>query len=172
MSDQITAHVEGLGQAIRNLKTLDRKMARRVVSAAVRAGDAVIVKEARMLAPVRSGQMRRQIRGSVKLHRGTGTVQGTVKQKSTKRERKKGQRAHALHLVVGGTKPHEITTKKHGLAIGGAVVVKTVHHPGSHPNPFMDRAAAHANQPALAAFGRKFKAKLDEEVAKLPKYHG
>jgi len=164
MVDGITVELEGAQQAMRNIQTLERKMVRRIVSAGVRAGNKEIRTEARMDAPVRTGQLRRQIRASVKMNQATGTVTGTTYQKSTKKERRKGQRAHAIHLVVGGTKPHDIphaTFQGHSYAL--------VHHPGTKPNPFMERAAHRVFGRAVSAFNKAFKAKLDAEVHALPK---
>lgn len=160
----VTIAMTGIDQAMRNLRTLDRKMARRIVSAGVRAADKEIVKEARLLSPVRSGALRRSIRASVKMNRATGSVVGTIKSKTTAAMKRKGYDAYYAHMVVGGTKPHDIphaTFQGHSYAI--------VHHPGTRPNPFMERAARRVFSRAVAAFSKKLKEKLDAEVKALPK---
>lgn len=164
--DGLTLDVRGLRSAARALEGLERKARRRVCSAAVRAGNGVFIKEARRLAPYRTGQMRRQIRGSVKMQQASGTVVGTVQPRSTKKERRKGQKAHAAHLVVGGTKPHVIRARSADSLRFGRVYVEQVNHPGARANPFMERAANTAFRDAVKAFDKKYAERLDVEARK------
>lgn len=165
MSDiEVRVSVEGIDRAVRNLHTLERKMIRRIVSSGVRAADKEIVTEARLLAPVRTGALRRSIRASVKMDRVRGAVVGTIQSKSTKSMKRKGQDAYYAHMVVGGTRPHDI---KHATFEGRTYAV--VHHPGAKPNPFMERAARHVFARAVNAFNKAFNEKLNIEVAALPK---
>jgi acyl-phosphate glycerol 3-phosphate acyltransferase len=61
------------------------------VSSATRAANAVIVKKAKALAPVgKTGKLKKQIRGTVKMQAASGIVSGTVRSGATKAQRGKG----------------------------------------------------------------------------------
>ncbi len=44
------------------------------------------------------------------------------------------------HLVIRGTRPHEIRAKDGGSLVFGGRHVEVIHHPGARANPFADRA--------------------------------
>lgn len=161
----MSVRVEGLEQAQTALKRLEYNARRRVVSAGVRAANAEAVKRARSAAPVDQGNLRRQIRASVRIDRKSGKVIGRVRPKATKTEKGKGHSKAAayLHLVIRGTKPHGIG----GPVVIGGQIVSRVQHPGARPNPFMDRAAQAAFTPSVAAFTRKFREKMEAETKKV-----
>lgn len=50
------------------------------------------------------------------------------------------------HLVIGGTAPHLIRARGHALAIGDPprAFAASVHHPGTHPDPFFAAGVADA----------------------------
>jgi HK97 gp10 family phage protein len=189
----VDIRIEGVSRAVANLDTLEYNARRRVVSAAVRAANAVVVRAARVNAPKRSGALSASIRGSLKLDRSTGSLIGTVAFKSTKAQKRKGMDAFYAHMVIGGTKAHQIPTahaaarmrkEKYG---GGADmryaanrgararryaafegrVFSRVQHPGIKPNPFMERTAKATFAAAVGAFTAKFAASMDAEVNKL-----
>jgi HK97 gp10 family phage protein len=189
----VDIRIEGVSRAIANLKDLEYNARRRAVSAGVRAANAVVVNAARAASPRRTGALAASIRGSLKLDKTTGTLVGTVTFKSTKAQKKKGKDAFYAHMVIGGTKPHEIperyqkgrmrkakygggkdmryaanrgATKRRYVAFGGRVYSR-VGHPGIKPNPFMERVASSAFAPAVQAFETKFAAAIQAEVAKL-----
>lgn len=65
-------------------------------------------------------------------------------------------------FVIKGTKPHQITAKAartlHWVNPGGADIFRrTVHHPGTKPNPFPRRAAEPMMPWITAAFLRAFR---------------
>ena len=189
----VDIRIEGASRAIANLKNLEYNARRRAVSAGVRAANAVVVKAARAAAPRRTGALAASIRGSLKLDKATGTLVGTVHFRSTKAQKKKGKDAFYAHMVIGGTKPHEIPSRyqkgrmrkaKYGggkdmryaanrgamkrcYAVFGGRVFSRVSHPGAKPNPLMERVASSAFTPAVAAFETKFSAAMQAEVAKL-----
>jgi len=175
----VGVRIEGAEKTRKVLAHLDMAARRRVVSAAVRAGNKVLITTARRLAPVDTGNLRRQISGSVKNDRTTGTVTGLVRAKRTKAMLKKrsSNAARYLHLVTGGTRPHLIPDatapiKRDGTEKRNALVtpfgyVSRIEHPGTRPQPFMDAAANVAYRPALSAFEKQFAEKMRAETAKV-----
>lgn len=189
----IDIRIEGVARAVANLRSLEYNTRRRVVSAAVRAANAVVVKEARAQAPRRRGALAASIRGSLKLDRSTGTLVGAIAFKSTKAQKRKGWDAFYAHMVIGGTKPHQIPRshkvarlrkEKYGggkdmryaanrgtiarrYAVFGGRVYSRVQHPGIKPNPFMERTADTSFTAAVAAFQTKFSEAMEAEIAKL-----
>jgi HK97 gp10 family phage protein len=175
MTTTVSVKVTGVGQAVTNLKTLEYNARRRVVSAAVRAANAVVVRTAKTHAPRKTGTLASSIRGSLKLERSTGSVVGTVTFKSTKAQKEKGRDAWYAHIVIGGSKPHVIPRQgrnKKGArryAVIAGQPYSRAKHPGTKPNPFMERAAEAAFTPAVSAFERRFSEAMETEIRKLSK---
>lgn len=184
----VTFDIRGIDTAMKNLKDLDQKAARRVVTAAVRAGSKVVVKEARSRAPVRSGKLKRNIRTQLKRNKISGTITARVRAKPTTKQKEAGLGAWYAHMVIAGSKPHPIPnpnskrkprrkkqTKPEGAGTYNVVVkvgdkvYRHVSHPGIKSNDFMLSAAHAAYQPSLTAFEAKYKEAWDKELAKLPK---
>lgn len=170
---KVEVRIDGVAAAVEVLKTLEFAIRRRVVSAAVRAANAVIVREARQLAPVgATGLLKKQMRGTVKMQRASGIVYGTIRSGATKAMRKKGVKTAAryAHLVIGGTKPHSIQQGDQGpmLALPGGWYTR-LWHPGAKPRPFMEQAANMAFQQAINAFEFKMDEALAKEIAKARK---
>lgn len=168
---RVTVHIEGVEGALEVLKQLEFAARRRVVSAAVRASNAVVVKEAKSLAPVgKTGKLKKQIRGTVKMQPASGIVYGTIRSGATKAMRKKGVKSAAryAHLVIGGTKPHSIQKGDEGamLALPGGYYTR-LNHPGAKPRPFMEQAANQVFQAAINAFGFKLDEALAKEIEKV-----
>jgi len=167
----VSVHVEGVREAVEVLKKLEFAARRRVVSAAVRAANAVIVKTARSLAPVgKTGLLKKQIRGSVKFQPGSGVVWGDIRSHATKAQRKRGgpNAGKYAHLVIGGTRPHSIEKGATGamLALPSGFYSRVM-HPGARPRPFMDQAANAAFREAINAFGWKMDQALAKEIEKV-----
>jgi HK97 gp10 family phage protein len=163
----IKTTVTGIRASNEALRQLEYAARRRVVSAAVRAGAVVVQKEARQHAPVGvTGQLRKQLRTSVKMDRSTGTVAATISGRATKANKAKGQVAWYTRLVIEGTKPHAIRPAVAGGLAFGDGVYSGVMHPGAKPNPFMEQAADSASAAAIAAFDARFAEKMEEEIAK------
>lgn len=166
----ITTRIIGADTAIKALQQLEFAARRRVVSAAVRASNTVIVREARSRAPVgKTGELKRQIRGTVKMDQATGIVRGEIKSRATKRQRDSGVRfaSKYAHLVIGGTKPHDIQRKDGGSLATPQGYYQRVQHPGAKPRPFMEQAADAVFQQAINAFGVKFDIAFLKEVEKV-----
>jgi HK97 gp10 family phage protein len=170
-TSKVSIHIEGATTAVQSLKELEFNARRRVVSAAVRASNAVIVREAKKLAPTDTGLLQRSIRGTVKMDRVSGRVYGYVRAKRSAGQKKKAKEgdknpARYAHLVIGGTKAHEIKRDKGGLAIGTGFYTR-VWHPGIKPRPFMEQAASNAFQEAISDFSEKFQEALTKETTKI-----
>ena len=167
MDNQVTTTITGIRASNEALRQLEFAARRRVVSAAIRAGASVVQDAARQRAPVGlTGNLRRQLRTSVKMDRSTGTVSATIAGRATKANKAKGQVAWYTRLVIGGTKPHMIRpVLAGGLSIGDGVYGSAL-HPGAKPNPFMEQAADSVAAAAVQAFDARFFEKMEEEIAR------
>jgi hypothetical protein len=84
-------------------------------------------------------------------YHGTGSKhKSTVKRTTAKKVKTRGgeiaaysvrPRTYQAHLVIGGTKAHIEQPDGAALDLGMGTLVAEVHHPGTHPNPFVARAA-------------------------------
>jgi hypothetical protein len=130
--------VKGLDDALRRLDALRQpqldRASRKVVMAAARS----------LVRP-----MRTEVRSSVAGHGKTpGQLERSISARKGKRmpypsaivgPRTSRRGAFYRHMVIGGTKPHVIKAKKGALAFGGRFATE-VQHPGSRPNPFVERS--------------------------------
>ncbi|MEU2510166.1 HK97 gp10 family phage protein [Streptomyces sp. NPDC007863] len=115
---------------------LDRAALNRTFSATSRReGDAAarqVVARAKVLAPVDTGRLRASIRVERRSFFG-------LRQRWTV-----GSDVEYAPMVNDGTKPHIIRPKRAQVLrfkVGGRTVfAKVVHHPGTRPRPFLDRA--------------------------------
>jgi HK97 gp10 family phage protein len=164
--------VTGLADLDRILKTLPAKVEGNVMRGALRAGQKVIMEEAKALVPVDQGALRDSIRIQFR-----------------RRRRKRGW--VRMHLVAGneaawyasliefGTasyytgkgssvgKPYKIKPKKQpGALLFGGKVREEVTHPGIRPRPFMRPAVDKAQGRALDAVGDYIRKRLPREVKK------
>lgn len=167
-SATVSIHIEGATVAVQSLKDLEFAARRRVVSAAVRASNRAIVAEAKKLAPVGTGLLRKQIRGTVQMDRSSGRVYGYVRARASTAQKTKGvtNAARYVHLVVGGAKAHAIERKDKNLAVGTGFFTR-VWHPGIKPRPFMEQAASAAFGQAISDFSEKFEEALVKETTKI-----
>lgn len=168
MTNEITVRLEGADTANKILRHLEFKIQRRVVTAAVRAGMAEVRKEARARAPVDTGQLQRQLGVSVSMDRVSGKVSGKLRAKRFKGQKKKGAAAAGryVHLVVAGTRPHEIKPSAAAALVVGGSPYTRVDHPGAKPRPFLDEAARAAFPHAVRAFTFKLDERIAVEAAK------
>ena len=172
MIEKIT--VKGMENLERNLKELGKKVATKVVRAAIREGAKPMVLAARVKAPKRTGRLASSIRLSgTRVSKRTGTMRGLINTRVTKKTAtgsEKGvyfSRKRTLryaHLVIGGTDKHIIPgpVNIHGK------IYENVEHPGAKPNPFFERAFDASAKRGLQAFTVKFGQRFDAEVLKLP----
>ena len=167
--------VRGIQQATSNLKKLDQKIRRSIVSKGVRAGSKPIREAAKRLAPVDSGNMRRSIRTSVRWLRGKGSVLGVTKPKSTKGQKKKGIDAWYAHILIGGAKPHNLNNRNSGHWTARPKPdwadhpYSSINHPGIKGNNWMWRAARQSFAKAVKAFRAKYGPEVENATKALPK---
>jgi hypothetical protein len=158
--------IRGADYASKALRDIEIKLAKNIVRSAVMAGARVVVKQARAMAPVKTGQLRRQIRASSRTIGVSGIIRATVKQRSTKKEREKKLYAKTGHLIVGGTRPHTIPKDSGDRVAVRGQVYSRVKHPGSKPYPFFEMAAQAVWKQSINAFSDKLDQRLLAEVAK------
>jgi len=121
--------VKGLADLQRALQDLPVRIERNVMRGAVNAGGQVFRKEARANVPVKSGDLRKSIRVSVRVSTKAGVIDGTVKAGDRK--------AFYAHMVEFGTQRHIIKARKGGMLNINGRLVSQVDHPGA-------RQAVHA----------------------------
>jgi hypothetical protein len=148
--------VKGLDEALEALEVFDQpqldKSAQKVMSAAARS----------LVTPIRRAAPRGK----------TGRLAASVSARKGKRDRPsavvgpRGGRRGAFyrHFVIGGTRPHRIEPRHvGGFLLFGGHWVPAIEHPGSKPNPFVDRAVA-ANLDRVDTFvGRQLTKELGLE---------
>lgn len=148
-------NVKGMKELHEALQTLPVKLERNVMRAAINAGARVLRDEARMRAPVKSGELRAGIRvksSNVK----NGTITGGITTAGTKA--KPG--AWYAHFVEFGTAAHVIRAKPGKfLAFGGGLYTQ-VNHPGARAQPFMRPALDAKGQAAVQAVADKVRSAL------------
>ena len=127
----------------RALENLGPNIGNRGGNAAVRAAARPVIERAQQLAPVLTGELRKQI-GFVKVRKKrNGLFQGRIGVVGNERPLE--------HLIEFGTAPHTITAKgktlvrKSPLAFFG----KTVQHPGTRAQPFLGPAVHQMAKAAL-----------------------
>ena len=140
---------------------MESKIMRGMVSASGR----VISKEAKRLAPIQTGDLRRSIRVSSKKPR-YGKVTASVKAGG----KRKGVSVYYAHMVEFGTKSHVIKpNKKRGkkaITFDGGVFADA-NHPGITPRPFMRTAMDTQIQNALDASIKYARKRIAKEVKSL-----
>lgn len=166
------------------LKQLPVKMEKNIMRAALGAGARVIRDEARQLAPIDQGDLRKSIKVS------TNSKGGTVKAKV----KAGGGAVYYAHMVEYGTKPHLIKVKeeerpinyrltlkrgvltrvsmrtinRNSLVIGNTFVGPTLSHPGAKPTPFMRPAMDNKSSSAVTAIATKVRERLTKEGINAP----
>ena len=162
--------VRGLAEAERNLKRLDLKIRRSVTKKAGTAGGRILVKHARREAPHDTGNLKKTIRQRSRLLRsGKGQIT-VVKPRATKGQKKKGIDSFYAHMLIGGTKPHDLGSRgKRPKPPYSDHPYSRINHPGAAPDDFMWRAARRGATEAITAFRNRYVPLVNEETAKLPK---
>ena len=140
---------------------MESKIMRGMVSASGRE----IAKEAKRLAPIETGDLRRSIRVSSRSPK-NGKVTASVKAGG----RRKGVSVYYAHMVEFGTKSHVIKpNKKRGkkaISFDGGVFADA-NHPGVTPRPFMRTAMDTQVQNALDASIKYARKRIAKEVKAL-----
>jgi HK97 gp10 family phage protein len=130
---------------LKELQKLPGKVQKRVVNGAVRASAKPIIQEARNLAPVQTGNLRKSI--GVTKRRQKGTI---VEYDVSPRERGKYNGFYGLFVEFG----HPIKDKK-GKVVGHAA-----------PHPFLRPAFEAKNEESIEAFKKYMRQRFDKELSK------
>jgi hypothetical protein len=136
-------YLSGVEEVTKNLLEFPVKVEAQVTRAGVRRMAEVIAAEVQFRVPVRTAALAATIR-VVARRRGKEVSAGV-----RVGDRKKG--VFYAHMVLGGTKPHVIKARPRGVLRFAGVVYRSVQHPGSRPNPFVERAIAASGHTAIEA---------------------
>ncbi len=176
--EKMRIEVEGQEAITNQLKALDRKVRKKILKRATTAATKELHKEARRLAPRKTGMFRMSLKVQVKT--GKSAVFGKVGQeKKRKFNRKKprgsniNRRGYAapIHFIEMGTKQHEIKGKDKPLAWstgkrkgkkGTMIIRRSVKHPGTKGQQVLERAGR-LGGPVAAQVWRSI---IVEELAK------
>jgi len=135
------------------LQQLPLKVERNILRAALRAGANEYKAVATPLIPVDEGDLRRSLRVTTTVRK--GTVFASLKVG--------GRKAPHAHLVEFDTKPHKITPKeKKALSFGGKAA-REVDHPGTKAQPFMRPTADKAPTSVIAAVVAKIRERMTKQ---------
>lgn len=170
----IKVDLTGDAALMAKLKDIPDKVERKIIVDSARKAWAPALKRARGIAPVELGALKRAIGIRMTKRKGqltmrvstrkdaapivtgtrTTTFQVNGRSVSVTRRVKRDPRKY-FHLVTGGTKPHVIK-------IGN----RTVHHPGTEAQPFMQRAFDAERSNAIGIFGTTFIPAIEREWLK------
>ena len=163
MSLRLDAKLLGAGDVEKLLSKLPDKIGAKVLKQSMRAATKPMVKQAKSLAPKRTGKLQKSIKvkDSRKKIKGNHAVLFGVTKEAP----------HA-HLIEYGTQPHAIKVKdKRFLKIGGLEIfgLKEVHHPGTRARPFLRPAFDMGKGKWFPDLGKEVGKLIDKEVKKLRK---
>ena len=135
-------YVHGAVEAIALLNQFPVEMEVKIARAGLRRMGEVVAQAIRFRVPTRTGLL-------------AGTVRVTTRKRGKEisagvriGNRKKG--IFYAHMVLGGTRPHQITARGNGaLRILGGIIVKKIQHPGARANPFVEQAQVAARYNAF-----------------------
>ena len=181
--------IVGLEDVQQSLRDLGKRLSTNVVRRGLLAGAGVIRDEARRLAPVRTGALRKSIVSQTKgrgydgtgptehvavvtiakkayQQTATGKIRGVKKSDFKKKQGLIKPRQYA-HLVEFGTRPHSLK-KGDQLARGRRPHVQTgpANHPGATAKPFMRPAFDTKKQEAIRVFAATVRTELAKELVK------
>ena len=164
MAKGINANIEldGVAHLQRFLKELPKRTSKKALKQAVNAGGTVVAKAARKEVPKKHGLLKKSITKKVKTYTSGNAVAliGSNKDTSETIDGRRHVPALYLHLVMGGTKPHAITSKPYVPLLG----LRVSNHPGTKPNPFLQRAFEATKAEAAATMEAKLYDVLRKEA--------
>lgn len=157
----VFVELSGIHDLLEKSRTLPVRIQKNVLRKGVRAGTAILVKEARRRVPRRTKRLKRSLATKVKTdRRGVFGLVGQDTRKAAKRsdpsDASRGDKAASIHLAENDTAPHEIRgkdprestelgvinrTKAIGFSYGGTKTYRwKVSHPGSRGSHFLREA--------------------------------
>lgn len=153
--------IKGLAELQAALDQLPVQIEKKLMRGALRAGQKVVLEQARGIVHSVSGDLAASMRIS------TG-IKGSTVYASVKVGNKKSFYARWVEF---GTKAHQIKAKGAGSIVFGGIFSKSVHHPGAKAKPFMRPALDAAAQNGSAAFqavAEYLRGRITKELSKLP----
>lgn len=153
--------VAGLSELQALLDQLPAQIERKLMRGALRAGQKVVLDQAKASIHHISGDLAKSLRISTSA-RG-GIVKATVKAGDKK--------AYYAHMVEFGTAAHYIKPKSAKSLFFAGLLKEGVDHPGARKTPFMRPAMdaqASADSPAFQAVAAYLAPRITKELAKLP----
>lgn len=159
--------IVGDKELLKRLDVLEPKLRRRVLRTAVSKASRLVLREAKSLAPVRTGALRRALAFKVKTYR-SGVVVGVVgvDRKVVFQGRDRFGRPVKIwpvkyaHLVNSGAKPHPVPWGRKPLFRKRPLVM----HPGAPATRFFDRAVETTASPAVDVMAREIAAGLEKHL--------
>jgi HK97 gp10 family phage protein len=159
----MSVQIKGAAELQRFLDQLPANVEKNIVRGALRAGTKVLADAVNVAVPERTGALKGSIKVRAGVRAGRATARVTIGDK----------KAWYLHIIEGGSKPHDIAPKKRlndgkkALAFGDFVRA-LVHHPGTKANPFfvrtVDANAQRASDAVIAYIRNRLKTKHGMEV--------
>lgn len=165
-------HVDGLAELEQFLDKLPKNIIEKVMRGGLRAGQVVILRDAKDRCPVEEpsdyarkwGAYPGALRDSLRVGTPRVTADGNVVSRLTAGNKK----AFYARWVEFGTKPHMIRARNGGaLAIGGGAY-KSVQHPGARPYPFFRTAVDLQSHAATQRVAEYLAGRVTKEIGKLP----
>jgi HK97 gp10 family phage protein len=159
--------ITGAKELDRVLAALPKRLQRKVVTQALRAGAKPMLEAARNGIPVKSGLTRKDLK-----IRAIPAKESRAPAIAIAGSSKKKGMAYKMRFLEYGTGPHIIkVSKKKGrkkaLAGGGVVFGKIVHHPGTPAKPFLRPAFDNNSARSLEIIGKELGQRIAAEAAKL-----
>lgn len=125
MAGDITLEIKGLDRIIKNFSK-SSGIVREYTSKAIRSAELFLKDTARKEVPFKTGRLQKSIQVLSQTQPFSGGITATAKYAAA---------------VEFGSSPHKITAKGGGLSDGKTFFGKSVMHPGTKANPFMQRTA-------------------------------
>lgn len=161
----MSVQIKGAAELQRFLDKLPANVEKNIVRGALRAGTKVLADAVKSAAPEKAGTLKRSIKVRAGVRAGRVTSRVSIGDK----------KAWYLHILEGGSKPHDITPKKRrdpadgkkALAFGD-FVRSLSRHPGAKANPFfvrtVDTHAQRASDAVIAYIRNRLKTKHGMET--------
>lgn len=161
----MSVQIKGAAELQRFLDQLPANVEKNIVRGALRAGTKVLADAVQNVVPVKSGALKESIKVRAGVRAGRVTARVSIGDK----------KAWYLHILEGGSKPHDIAPKKRrdpsdgkkALSFGGFVRA-LARHPGAKANPFfvrtVDTHSQRASDAVIAYIRNRLKTKHGMEV--------
>lgn len=158
----LETQIDGLADLQKLLDQLPVKIEKKILRGALRAGQKVVLEQAKTHIHNVSGELAGSLRISTKAGKNGKISARVVAGNKT---------AYYAHMVEFGTAKHLIKPKNRKSLFIAGIMRELVHHPGSRKKPFMrpaaDAAAQESSQ-AMEAFKDYMRSRLNKELDKLP----